>query len=538
MYEHRAYPQAEPVGRNHQRTSGPSMSVCLNSRTDPPGTLTAGTPGAGIPRRPTAATIGWRERSEGDTVRAGGGSVVGMDSAVAEDAFPSSAAPHPTANISLGGLRGRLYAAVACAALYHVYLLFALWREWAHGPDMCRPVWLLALATAGVHVMVVGRTVMARFSHSIIASMDALGYNERVPAMWMGVFVGGLCLLVYDARDHLSRLASLGGILVLVAIDYVLSSSRKSAMPVIFYVGFCVNVLYYWGVMQAIVSRLGGFLNHVVGSTACESMCAAGNMLFGLEQSALMLYPYLPHATKAELHCFMTSGFASMSAVMMGSYIALGVETQHLVTAAVLAAPSSLLFSKLLFPETEELRVLTVRIYTHSSSDSSVLEAGAKGAMACLALVGGIVANIVAFMAFIHFLNAVFRWAADILGQRDVTFESLLGKAFTPLALSMGVPWQDCADVGEVIGIKVVANEFIAYHSLLAKKLDARSTMLATYALSGFGNLCSVGVMLGSLAALCPRRLADASEVAFRALLAGCSASILSACVAGSLTDT
>ncbi|KAK8776739.1 hypothetical protein V5799_029916, partial [Amblyomma americanum] len=110
--------------------------------------------------------------------RAGGGSVVGMDSAVAEDAFPSSAAPHPTANISLGGLRGRLYAAVACAALYHVYLLFALWREWAHGPDMCRPVWLLALATAGVHVMVVGRTVMARFSHSIIASMDALGYNE------------------------------------------------------------------------------------------------------------------------------------------------------------------------------------------------------------------------------------------------------------------------------------------------------------------------------------------------------------------------
>ncbi|KAK8762560.1 hypothetical protein V5799_012820, partial [Amblyomma americanum] len=144
-------------------------------------------------------------------------------------------------------------------------------------------------------------------------------------------------------------------------------------MPVIFYVGFCVNVLYYWGVMQAIVSRLGGFLNHVVGSTACESMCAAGNMLFGLEQSALMLYPYLPHATKAELHCFMTSGFASMSAVMMGSYIALG---------------------------------------------------------------------------------------------------SLLGKAFTPLALSMGVPWQDCADVGEVIGIKVVANEFIAYHSLLAKKLD------------------------------------------------------------------
>ncbi|XP_070392158.1 uncharacterized protein [Dermacentor albipictus] len=116
--------------------------------------------------------------------------------------------------------------------------------------------------------------------------------------------------------------------------------------------------------------------------------------------------------------------------------------------------------------------------------------------------------------------------------------QNVLGRAFTPLALSMGVPWQDCADVGEVIGIKVVANEFIAYQSLLAKKLDARSAMLATYALSGFGNLCSMGVMLGSLAALCPRRLSDASELAVRALWAGCSASILSACVAGSLTDT
>ncbi|XP_054926245.1 solute carrier family 28 member 3-like [Dermacentor andersoni] len=249
-----------------------------------------------------------------------------------------------------------------------------------------------------------------------------------------------------------------------------------------------------------------------------------------------MLHPYLQHVTKAELHCFMTSGFASMSAVMMGSYIALGVETQHLVTAAVLAAPSSLLCSKLLFPETEELRIVTVRLYKHSSTDSSALEAGAKGAMACLALVGGIVANIIAFMAFIHFLNGVCEWTAEVLMFEGVTFERLLGRAFTPLALSMGVPWEDCAAVGEVIGVKVVANEFIAYHSLLAKSLDARSVMLATYALSGFGNLCSVGVMLGSLAALCPTRLAEASSIAFRALWAGCSASILSACVAGSLT--
>ncbi|KAH6929971.1 hypothetical protein HPB50_007723 [Hyalomma asiaticum] len=249
-----------------------------------------------------------------------------------------------------------------------------------------------------------------------------------------------------------------------------------------------------------------------------------------------MLHPYLDHVTKAELHCFMTSGFASMSAVMMGSYIALGVETQHLVTAAVLAAPSSLLCSKLLFPETEELRVVTVRLYKHNTTDNSALEAGAKGAMACLALVGGIIANIIAFMAFIHFMNAACQWTAGILGVDDVTFERLLGGAFTPLALSMGVPWEDCADVGEVIGVKVVANEFIAYHSLLAKSLDARSVMLATYALSGFGNLCAVGVMLGSLAALCPSRLADASEIAFRALWAGCSASILSACVAGGLS--
>ncbi|XP_054930455.1 uncharacterized transporter YutK-like isoform X2 [Dermacentor andersoni] len=509
-----------------------------------------------------------------------------MDTAIAEEGF-SSVYPTRLAPFTLlmQSAKSRLYTAVACVVLYHAFLLFAIARHWSEGPDLCHPVWLLALATLLVLLFAVGRVLLKRYATTIMAWADALRYRERMPTVWLTILVVGVCLLVYDARERLSRLASLGGIAVLLGVAYALSSSRKtipwlvlaralvlqyvaaalmlrwpagrilvvclsqhirrffkhasggseflfgylaaganlsvsggggvlmlangrndtstllpilafSAMPVIFYVGFCVNVLYYWGIMQAIVSRLGGFLNQVVGSTACESICAAGNLLLG------------------------------------------PVDTQHLVTAAVLAAPSSLLFSKLLFPETEELRVVTVRIYTHSSTDTSMLEAGAKGAIACLALVGGILANIVAFMAFIHFLNAIFRWAAEIMGLRDVTFENVLGRAFTPLALSMGVPWQDCADVGEVIGIKVVANEFIAYQSLLAKKLDARSAMLATYALSGFGNLCSMGVMLGSLAALCPRRLSDASELAFRALWAGCSASILSACVAGSLTDT
>ncbi|KAH7954579.1 hypothetical protein HPB49_020007 [Dermacentor silvarum] len=644
MYEHRVYSLAPPASRTRSlqgtddpRAAAQRPSSCADPRSgsDETCALTLFSPGGGVPRRPSACAIGLKELSEADTLRAdgmgpsgggggGGHGVTGveMDTAIAEEGF-SSMSPTRLAPLALlmQSAKSRLYTAVACVVLYHAFLLFAIARHWAEGPDMCHPVWLLALATLLVLLFAAGRLLLKRYATTIMASADALRYRERMPKVWLSILVVGVSLLVYDARDHLSRLTSLGGILVLLAINYALSSSRKtvpwlvlaralvlqyvaaalmlrwsagrtlvvcvsqhirrflkhasggsqfffgylaaganlsvpgggillpdngrndtstllpilafSAMPVIFYVGFCVNVLYYWGIMQAIVSRLGGFLNQVVGSTACESICAAGNLILGPEQSTLMLHPYLPHVTKAELHCFLTSGFASMSSVMLGSYIALGVDTQHLVTAAVLAAPSSLLFSKLLFPETEELRVVTVRIYTHSSTDTSMLEAGAKGAMACLALVGGILANIVAFMAFIHFLNAIFRWAAEIIGLRDVTFEKMLGRAFTPLALSMGVPWQDCADVGEVIGIKVVANEFIAYQSLLAKKLDARSSMLATYALSGFGNLCSMGVMLGSLAALCPRRLSDASEVAFRALWAGCSASIFSACVAG-----
>ncbi|XP_070392157.1 uncharacterized transporter YutK-like isoform X4 [Dermacentor albipictus] len=641
--DNRAYllAKADPGGRSPRKTSdsktevqGPSVDAGPQA-SDGRGALTAVKPGGGISRRPSFSSVGFKERSEVDTLpvegpgpREGGGHGVTpaeMDTAIAEEGFSSA---YPTRLMHLmQSAKSRLYTWVACVVLYHAFLLFAIARHWSEGPDMCHPVWLLALATLLVLLFAAGRVLLKRYATAIRAWADALRYRERMPMVWLTILVVGVCLLVFDARERLSRLTSLGGIAVLLGVAYALSSSRKtipwlvlgralvlqyvaaalmlrwpagrvlvvclsqhirrffkhasggseflfgylaaganlsvsgrggvlllangrndtstllpvlafSAMPVIFYVGFCVNVLYYWGIMQAIVSRLGGFLNRVVGSTACESICAAGNLLLGPEQSTLMLHPYLPHVTKAELHCFLTSGFASMSSVMLGSYITLGVDTQHLVTAAVLAAPSSLLLSKLLFPETEELRVVTVRIYTHSSTDTSMLEAGAKGAIACLALVGGILANIVAFMAFIHFLNAVFRWAADVMGLRDVTFENVLGRAFTPLALSMGVPWQDCADVGEVIGIKVVANEFIAYQSLLAKKLDARSAMLATYALSGFGNLCSMGVMLGSLAALCPRRLSDASELAVRALWAGCSASILSACVAGSLTDT
>ncbi|XP_037574405.2 sodium/nucleoside cotransporter 2 [Dermacentor silvarum] len=340
------------------------------------------------PQSPTMAT-----QSLADGSRPSQGMAArGRETAAVDEAFPTTAsalfAP------LLKGARSRVYMAAACAVLYHAYLLFALIRHWYAdgGPDFCRLVWILALVTLIVHVVLVGRALAQRIAPRIFTtSVDALHLDKRMPVVRVCILVVGLCLLVYDARDHLTRLASLGGILVLLAINYLLSRDRTnvpwmvlaraltlqyaaaalmlrwqagrtmvvclsqhiarffdhatagssflfgylaegtnislnsggqvtmlpegrnnsttllpilafSAMPVIFYVGFCVNALYYWGIMQAIVTSLGGFLNNVVGSTAYESMCAAGNMLFGLvrehcdrNKSSLKNKNYLQH---------------------------------------------------------------------------------------------------------------------------------------------------------------------------------------------------------------------------------------------------
>lgn len=309
------------------------------------------------------------------------------------------------------------------------------------------------------------------------------------------------------------------------------------ALPVIFFFSFFVNILYFYGIMQRLVLLVGSFLQLTIGTTVCESMTAAANIFLGMSEAPLVVRPFLSRMTKSELHTVMTGGFATIAGSVMAAYIIFGVSPAHLVTASIMSAPAALAFSKLLYPETEESQTQLDNIEMPKSEESNVLEAASNGTAMGLLIIGNIVSNLVGFLAFIAFLNSTLQWFGAIVTLDFLTFEWLLSKIFTPLAFIMGVPWKDCGTIGELIGIKTFANEFIAYSQLatVIHKLEKRSVVIATYALCGFSNLGSIGICLGGLGAMAPERKGDFASVSVRALVAGSAACFLTACVAGSL---
>lgn len=309
------------------------------------------------------------------------------------------------------------------------------------------------------------------------------------------------------------------------------------ALPVILFFSFFVNILYFYGIMQRLVLIVGSFLQFTIGTTVCESMTAAANIFLGMTEAPLVVRPFLSKMTQSELHTVMTGGFATIAGSVMAAYIRFGVSPAHLMTASIMSAPAALAYSKLLYPETEESHTQRENIEMPKSEERNVLEAASNGTSLGLAMIGSIVANLVGFLAFLAFLNSTLQWFGSIVTLDYLTFEWLLSKVFTPLAFIMGVPWKDCGTVGELIGIKTFANEFIAYARLatVVHELDERSTVIATYALCGFSNLGSIGISIGGLGALAPERKGDLAALSFRALAAGSAACFLTACVAGSL---
>lgn len=310
-----------------------------------------------------------------------------------------------------------------------------------------------------------------------------------------------------------------------------------NTISVMFYISFFVNILYYYGLMQGLIIRIAVILRATTGTTACESMSAVANIFLGMIEAPLMICPYLPTLTKSELHSIMAGGFANIAGTILAAYINFGLDASHLLIASLMSAPAALAYSKILYPETEEIQITEDDVLPTKGKEHSALEAASRAAVITLFMMGSIAANIVAFLAFLAFMNQILQWLLANVDLRPLTFEELLGIGFTPLAMMMGVPWNDCASVGQLIGIKIFANEFIAYLRLtrIKEELHERSVVIATYALCGFGNLGSIGIMLGGLGVLCPSRMEDITQLVFRAMWAGSIASFMTACVAGSL---
>lgn len=310
-------------------------------------------------------------------------------------------------------------------------------------------------------------------------------------------------------------------------------------LPVIFFFSFFISILNYLGALQWFIMKLGWILQKLMGTTVCESVISAANIFLGMSESPLLVGSYLHLLTKSELHAIMASGFATVSGTVLAAYMSFGAQPAHLITSSVMAAPATLAMAKLYYPENEQSKTKSKNIELAKSEDTSILDAASKGAQAAIEIILGIIANIVAFVSFIAFINAVVAWFAFLVGQDNITFEWIFAKLFIPLSWALGVPWDECDVVAKVIATKTIINEFVAYQRLgqykQQKLLSPRSAGIATFAICGFANPSSLGILIGTLSALAPKRRPCITSVAFRAFAVGCIVCFTSASFAGLL---
>ncbi|XP_052743001.1 solute carrier family 28 member 3 [Bicyclus anynana] len=312
-----------------------------------------------------------------------------------------------------------------------------------------------------------------------------------------------------------------------------------SSLPVIFFFSMLVEVLFFWGALQWFCLKLGRLLQAATATTVCESVIAVGNVFLGMTESILLVKPYLSLLTPSELHVVMSSGFATVSGTILAAYINFGAEPAHLVTASVMSAPAAICYSKLLMPETRRSLTSVDNIQPVEKQDESALSAATRGATNGIALVLNIIANLVAFVSFIAFINGVVGYCGGLLGNPELDLEWIFGKIFIPLCWIMGVPWEECEHVGTLIGLKTIVNEFVAYQRMGAMKkeglLSPRAELIATYSLCGFTNPASAGIMIGAISSMAANQRETLSSIAVRAFFAGCGICFMTACIAALL---
>ncbi|XP_054161152.1 solute carrier family 28 member 3-like [Oppia nitens] len=369
--------------------------------------------------------------------------------------------------------------------------------------------------------------------------------GDKVSAFLEFTDAGSSFVFGYLVTGHLDgnvTLADAGGTSITGSLPIQAAVFAFKVMPVVIFFSFFVSILFYYGIMQILVVKIGWLLESTIGTTACESLNASGNIFLGMTEAPLMIKPYLPVMTKSELHAVMTGGFATIAGSVMAAYINFGVSASHLLSASVMSAPAALAYSKLIYPETEKSKTTNKTISVGQSTERNALEAGSNGAGAAIKLIANIVANLIAFLAFIQFLDVLISWFGSLVDYPELNFKLILSKIFIPFALLMGIEWHECDRVAKLIGLKTVINEFVAYQELSvmikANELSKRAQIVATYALCGFSNFGSIGIMLGALGSMAPDRKPDLADLALRAMIAGSISCFMTACIAGLLISS
>jgi CNT family concentrative nucleoside transporter len=311
-------------------------------------------------------------------------------------------------------------------------------------------------------------------------------------------------------------------------------------LPIIIFIASFFAILYYLGVMQWIVRAMAIGMQKVMGVSGAESLNVAASIFMGQTEAPLTIKPFLAGLTESELFVIMTSGMAHVSGSVMAAYVKVaGVDITHLLTAVIMTAPATIMLAKIFIPETEKPATAGRVDIKIEKTAVNVIDAAAQGAGDGLHLALNVAGMLIAFLALIAMLNGILGWAhtLPLLGWLPPSLERIFGIVFAPIAWLMGVPWKDAFNVGNLLGTRLVLNEFVAFLNLGPMKatLDPRSFTIATYALCGFANFSSIAIQIGGIGALAPTRKSDLARLGLRAVAAGTMANFMSACIAGML---
>jgi CNT family concentrative nucleoside transporter len=323
-------------------------------------------------------------------------------------------------------------------------------------------------------------------------------------------------------------------------------------LPSIVFFSSLMAVGYHLGLMQGVVRAMAWLMHRTMRTSGAETLSTAANVFLGQTEAPLVVKPFVERMTRSELFCVMLGGFANTSGSTLGLYVSfLGAVpgiAGHLATCSILSAPATLVIAKVMMPEREASETAAAIPDTDERPDANVMQAAARGATEGMGLAVNVAAMLIAFVALVAMVD----WMLGALpvtvcadgpalgyGCDPLSLSRLLGWAFAPLALMMGVPWDEAGRVGFLLGEKLVLTEVIAYGDLAAlmrtDPLSERSAIIASYALCGFANFASVGIQLGGIGGMAPRRMADLASLGMRAMIGGSLATFMTACVAGAL---
>ena len=304
------------------------------------------------------------------------------------------------------------------------------------------------------------------------------------------------------------------------------------ALPIIIFLSSLFSILYYVGVLQLIVRVMAKVMVRTMGTSGAESLATAANVFMGQTEAPLVIAPYIDKMTYSEVALVMIGGMATISGAVLGVYIGFGAQAEFLLAASIMNAPAAIVIAKMLVPETGEPLTRGEVKLKLERKEVNIIDAAARGAGAGMTLSLNIAAMLIAFVSLIALVN----WPLQYLGT---SLEQIFALVFAPLAYLMGVPWNESGVVGNLIGQKVIVNEFVAYQSLgvlkAAGEISARAELITTYALCGFANIASIAIQIGGIGGLAPTRKPDLARLGMRALLGGSLATFMTASIAGLL---